>query len=69
VIRRLEAWLASVGGRLERTRYPRPGGETAGYWLHPAVPARGRIVVAHGAGNDALYPLIALCKPLLRAGW
>jgi pimeloyl-ACP methyl ester carboxylesterase len=27
------------------------------------------VLIAHGAGNDALYPLLALCRPLVMAGW
>jgi pimeloyl-ACP methyl ester carboxylesterase len=65
---RLEVWLASVGARMERVRYPRAGGEAHAVRLVPAGAARGRVVMAHGAGNDALFPLLALCKPLVRAG-
>lgn len=54
---------------METVSYPRAGGHARGCRLVPAGDARGRIVLAHGAGNDALYPLLALCKPLLRAGW
>lgn len=66
---RLEAWLTGAGARLEPLRYPRPGGEAQAFRWIPAVPPRGRVLVAHGAGNDALFPLLALCKPLVRAGW
>jgi len=65
---RLEGWLASAGARMERVRYPRAGGEAHAVRLVPAGAARGRVVVAHGAGNDALFPLLALCKPLVRGG-
>lgn len=65
---RLEAWLAASGGRMETVGYPRAGGRARGCRLVPAGTARGRVLLAHGAGNDALYPLHALCKPLLRAG-
>jgi alpha-beta hydrolase superfamily lysophospholipase len=66
---RLDAWLAASGARMETESYPRAGGRARGCRLVPAGEARGRIVLAHGAGNDALYPLLALCKPLLSAGW
>ena len=64
---RLEAWLAASGARIETVGYPRAGGRARGCRLVPAGEARGRVLLAHGAGNDALYPLHALCKPLLRA--
>jgi pimeloyl-ACP methyl ester carboxylesterase len=66
---RLDAWLAAEGASMETVSYPRAGGQARGCRLVPAGDARGRILLAHGAGNDALYPLLALCKPLLRAGW
>ncbi|HEX8358874.1 MAG TPA: alpha/beta fold hydrolase [Longimicrobium sp.] len=66
---RFEAWVASAGAAIETVSYPRAGGHARGCRLVPAGEARGRILLAHGAGNDALYPLLALCKPLLRAGW
>jgi alpha-beta hydrolase superfamily lysophospholipase len=53
---------------METVGYPRAGGRARGCRLVPAGAARGRVLLAHGAGNDALYPLHALCKPLLRAG-
>jgi len=68
VTARLEAWLAASGGRMETVGYPRAGGRARGCRLVPAGAARGRVLLAHGAGNDALYPLHALCRPLLRAG-
>lgn len=66
---RLERWLADQGARLERVRYPRPQarGEVDAWRLTPAEP-RARVVAAHGAGNDALYPQIALFKALVRCG-
>lgn len=68
-LRRLEAWLQASGGRLERLRFARPGGEAQAFrWVPPGAP-RGRVLVAHGAGNDALYPLVALCRPAVQAGW
>ncbi len=70
-LRRLERWTAASGARLERVRYPRPnaGGETAAFRLSPATEPRGRIVAVHGAGNDALYPQVALFKALLGRGF
>ena len=65
---RLEAWLAASGAHMEMVSYPRAGGRVRGFRLVPAGDARGRVLLAHGAGNDALYPLHALCKPLLRSG-
>lgn len=68
-VSRLERWLAGEGARLERVRYPRPraGGEVDAWRLLPREP-RARVVAAHGAGNDALYPQIALFKALVRRG-
>jgi alpha-beta hydrolase superfamily lysophospholipase len=68
VTARLEAWLAASGARMETVAYPRAGGRVRGFRLVPTRAARGRVLLAHGAGNDALYPLHALCKPLLRSG-
>lgn len=65
---RLEAWLAASGAHMETVAYERAGGRVRGCRLVPAGVARGRVLLAHGAGNDALYPLHALCKPLLRSG-
>jgi len=66
---RLERWLVAEGARLERVRYARPaaGGEVDAWRLVPRAP-RARVVAAHGAGNDALYPQIALFKALVRRG-
>jgi alpha-beta hydrolase superfamily lysophospholipase len=66
---RLERWLASEGARLERVRYARPEarGDVDAWRIVPAE-ARARVVAAHGAGNDALYPQIALFKALVREG-
>lgn len=56
------------GGTLERVSYPRAGGNAYGYRLRQPQP-RGRIVAAHGTGNDSLFPLVALFKALFAAGW
>jgi len=63
---RLERWLARHGARIERVRYPRPDarGDVEAWRIIPADP-RGRVVAAHGAGNDALYPQLALFKALV----
>lgn len=63
-------WLDEGGMRWERADYPRPaaGGTVAAHRFHPAGPPRGVTVVAHGAGNDAFFPLIGLFKALLGRG-
>jgi len=68
-VRRLERWMDAAGARLERVRYPRPeaGGEVEAWRLSPREP-RARVVAAHGAGNDALYPQLALFEALVRRG-
>ena len=68
-VRRLERWAAAEGASIERLRYARPeaGGEVDAWRISPPAP-RMRVVAAHGAGNDALYPQIALFKALVRAG-
>ena len=68
-LRRLERWLASTGARLEEERYRRTGagGEVAALRLVPAAPV-ARVVAVHGAGNDALYPQVALFKALVARG-
>jgi pimeloyl-ACP methyl ester carboxylesterase len=70
-LRRLETGLASAGARLERVRYARPeaGGEVAAVRIVPRGRARGRIVVAHGAGDDHLYPFVALFHALAGRGF
>ena len=66
---RLERWVAGEGARLGRVRYARPEarGEVDAWRITPARP-RARVVAAHGAGNDALYPQVALFKALVRRG-
>ena len=68
-LRRLERWMDAAGARLARLRYPRPqaGGEVEAWRLSPREP-RARVVAAHGAGNDALYPQLALFEALVRRG-
>lgn len=65
-----ERWLRASGFAWERLRYARPeaGGEAAAFRLAPRGPARGRVVAAHGACDDALFPLVALYAALLRRG-
>lgn len=69
--RRAEAWLRGSGFGWERVRYPRPeaGGEVAGFRFTPAGAPRGRVVAAHGACDDALFPLVALYRALLERGF
>jgi alpha-beta hydrolase superfamily lysophospholipase len=67
---RLAAWAARLGARAADERYPRPeaGGDVRAVRLTPAAAPRARVLVAHGAGNDAVYPLLELFRALLRAG-
>jgi pimeloyl-[acyl-carrier protein] methyl ester esterase len=68
--RRAEAWLTRAGVAWRRERYARAsGGETSAYRLSPPAEPRGRIVAAHGAGNDALFPLVGLFAPLVARGF
>jgi alpha-beta hydrolase superfamily lysophospholipase len=68
-VTRLERWVVARGARLERVRYARPeaGGQVDAWRLVPREP-RARVVAAHGAGNDALYPQVALFKALVQRG-
>jgi alpha-beta hydrolase superfamily lysophospholipase len=68
-VRRLERWMEATGSRLERIRYARPaaGGEVDAWRLSPRGP-RARVVAVHGAGNDALYPQLALFQALVARG-
>jgi alpha-beta hydrolase superfamily lysophospholipase len=67
---RLAAWSHRLGARADGLRYPRPeaGGEVCAVRLSPREPARMRVLVAHGAGNDAVFPLLELFRALLAAG-
>jgi alpha-beta hydrolase superfamily lysophospholipase len=67
---RLEGWAARLGARAADVRYPRPeaGGEVCAVRLLPRATPAARVLVAHGAGNDAMYPLLELFRVLLRAG-
>lgn len=67
---RLAAWAERLGARAEDSRYARPeaGGEVCAVRLWPREGARARVLVAHGAGNDAVYPLLELFRALLHAG-
>jgi alpha-beta hydrolase superfamily lysophospholipase len=68
-VSRLERWLEAEGARLEHLRYARPAasGDVEAWRLVPREP-RARVVAAHGAGNDALYPQIALFQALVARG-
>jgi alpha-beta hydrolase superfamily lysophospholipase len=67
---RLAAWARRRGARVDALRYPRPeaGGEVCAVRLSPPGPARMRVLVAHGAGNDAVFPLLELFRALLAEG-
>jgi lysophospholipase len=67
---RLSAWAGRLDARAADVRYPRPqaGGEVCAVRLLPPGAPRARVLVAHGAGNDAVYPLLELFRALLRAG-
>ena len=67
---RLAAWAARLDARAADVRYPRPeaGGEVCAVRLTPRDAPRARVLVAHGAGNDAVYPLLEPFRALLRAG-
>ncbi len=69
--RQFREWVAARGMTHERWSYPRPeaGGETLAHRFAPAVPPRARVVVAHGAGNDALFAFPGLFKELLLRGF
>lgn len=67
---RLAAWARRTGTRVADARYPRPdaGGEVCAVRLMPEGAPRARVLVAHGAGNDAVFPLLELFRALLDAG-
>lgn len=66
---RLGPWAARLGARAADVRYPRAeaGGEVCAVRLLPRERPSARVLVAHGAGNDAVYPLLELFRALLRA--
>lgn len=68
--RRALARLAAAGIAWERGRMPRPdaGGDAAWVRLLPPGDPVARVVVAHGANNDALYPLLPLFEALVGVG-
>jgi alpha-beta hydrolase superfamily lysophospholipase len=69
--RRFRAWAEGRGVGWREVRYPRPeaGGETRAYRLTPPESPRGRVLVTHGAGNDALFGFVTLFKALLAGGY
>jgi alpha-beta hydrolase superfamily lysophospholipase len=67
---RLADWAARLGATVQAHRYPRAEarGEACAVRLVPPGAARARVLVAHGAGNDALFPLLELFHALLASG-
>lgn len=67
--RAFRAWCGEAGAAWETFRYPRPeaGGETQAHRLRPPGEPVGRILVVHGAGNDAFFSLTGLFAELLAA--
>lgn len=68
---RLAVWAARLGARVADVRYPRPEarGDVCAVRLRPREAPRARVLVAHGAGNDALFPLMELFRAFLRGGY
>jgi alpha-beta hydrolase superfamily lysophospholipase len=68
--RSLREWMYERGMRHERLVYRRPeaGGDTVAYRLAPARGTDTLVLVAHGAGNDALFAFSGLFKQILAAG-
>jgi pimeloyl-ACP methyl ester carboxylesterase len=62
-------WTESRGMAWTMLRYPRPeaGGEVRAVRMRPAGRPRARVLVTHGAGNDALFGFVGLFKALLEA--
>jgi pimeloyl-ACP methyl ester carboxylesterase len=67
----LRSWMVGRGMGWERLCYDRPpaGGRTVAYRLRPAGNPLGVVVVAHGAGNDALFAFPGTFKRFLSGGW
>jgi alpha-beta hydrolase superfamily lysophospholipase len=59
-----------MGAGVADVRYPRPeaGGDVCALVLTPPGPPRARVLVAHGAGNDAVFPLLELFRALVDGG-
>jgi 3-oxoadipate enol-lactonase len=66
--RRLRESVERVGGGWELAHLPRAGGLARTVRISPAGEPRGVVVVAHGAGNDALFGFASLFRQLLRGG-
>jgi pimeloyl-ACP methyl ester carboxylesterase len=63
--RRLREAVEQIGGRWERSTYARTGGYTVAHRIAPPDEPRGVVLVAHGAGNDALFAFTPLFRRLL----
>ena len=64
-------WCGRSNTSWRTVRYARPeaGGEAEGHVLSPAGrDILGRVLVVHGAGNDALFSLTSVFESLLRGG-
>lgn len=68
---RLARWAERIGARAFAVRYARPEarGEVCALRLLPRGIPRARVLAAHGAGNDAVYPLLELFRALVAADY
>jgi alpha-beta hydrolase superfamily lysophospholipase len=68
---RLHEWLVERGMSYQRLSYRRDtaGGTTVAHRFSPAAPPTARVLVAHGAGNDALFSFPGFFKQLLIRGF
>lgn len=69
--RAFRRWCEEEGMEWSRLVYPRPeaGGATVAYRIRPGPDPIGRVLLVHGAGNDALFALVGLAKELLVRGY
>lgn len=64
--RRFRRWAAAAGVVWERLEHERAsGGVSRAHRLTPPSAARGRVIVVHGGGNDALFGMVGLMRSLL----